>query len=113
MNNFLLLLNVTLLVLGQTVWKIGLQKTPLNEAKDLINIIFSPWILIGGMLYVISTVIWLYLLSRLPLSYLYPMQSIAYVLGIVIALLIFKEYIPPTRWIGVTVIIIGVYLVAR
>ncbi|KQX51922.1 EamA family transporter [Paenibacillus sp. Root444D2] len=113
MNNILLLTNVLLLVIGQTIWKVGVTKTPLNEAKDLYNIIFSPWIIAGGILYVLATGIWLYLLSRLPLSYMYPMQSVAYVLGLIISMFIFKEFIPVSRWLGVATIIFGVYLISK
>ncbi|MCM3272401.1 hypothetical protein [Paenibacillus elgii] len=113
MNNILLFANILLLVLGQTIWKIGVSKVSLNTAQDALNLMISPWIWAGGLLYVLATGIWLYLLSKLPLSYLYPMQSVAYVFGLIISLILFKEFIPLTRWIGVAVIMIGVYLVAK
>jgi uncharacterized membrane protein len=45
------------------------------------------------------------------LSAVYPLQSLAYALGIVAGILIFKEHVPAIRWVGVSVIVFGVYLV--
>lgn len=113
MNAVLFIMNVLLLVVGQTIWKIGAEKIEISGFKSIISIIFSPWIIGGGILYIIATAIWLYLLSKLPLSLIYPLQSIAYILALFVALIIFKEVIPITRWIGVAVILFGVYLVTK
>ncbi|MGE7020678.1 hypothetical protein [Solibacillus cecembensis] len=112
-NTILFISNVLLLVIGQTVWKIGIEKIELSGFKSIINVILSPWIIGGGVLYVIATAIWLYLLSKLPFSLIYPLQSVAYILALFVALIIFKEAIPITRWVGVSVILFGVFLVTR
>ncbi|MED4889240.1 EamA family transporter [Lysinibacillus fusiformis] len=113
MKIFLFILNVLLLVIGQTLWKIGAEKIEISGLRSLMNVVLSPWIIGGGVLYVIATAIWLYLLSKLPLSLIYPLQSVAYVIALFVALLIFKEAIPITRWVGVAVILFGVYLVTK
>ncbi|MDA8442088.1 MAG: hypothetical protein M0Z55_06895, partial [Peptococcaceae bacterium] len=111
MSSYLLLLfNIILLVTGQTLWKIGLQLVGGLNSKTVVQVLLSPYIWAGLVLYVIATVIWLLILSRLSLSIAYPLQSYAYVLGVLVAWLIFKESIPFTRWIGVCVVILGVYL---
>jgi drug/metabolite transporter (DMT)-like permease len=84
-----------------------------NLVSKFFQFIFSPLILLGFALYIIATVIWMYLLSKLPLSFLYPLQSLAYVISIVVAIAIFKEQVPVTRWIGTGVILIGVYLIVK
>ena len=112
-NIILFLSYVLLLVIGQTLWKIGAEKITFSGFKTVIQLIMSPWIVTGGVLYVVATFIWLYLLSKLPLSLLYPLQSIAYIFALFIGMLLFKEIIPPTRWLGVCVILLGVYLVAK
>lgn len=115
MKYLLILFNICCLVFGQTSWKYGMQNLHLhgNVISKIFQFFFSPFILIGFALYIIATIIWMYLLSKLPLSFLYPLQSLAYVLSIVIAILIFKEHIPLTRWIGTGVILIGVYLIVK
>jgi len=108
----LVLFNVLLLTSGQVLWKKGLIQAGGISLQNAWQVIFSPLILVGLALYVIATVIWFIVLSRADLSYVYPMQSIAYVIGVLAAWLIFSEVIPPTRWIGVLVIITGVALVS-
>lgn len=115
MKYILILINILCLVLGQTAWKYGLENLQLNGnvIQKFFQIVFSPLILLGFALYIFATVIWMYLLSKLPLSFLYPIQSLAYVFALFIALLLFKEQIPVTRWIGTGVILFGVYLVVK
>jgi len=105
----LLLLNVLLLVGGQLVWKSALQSM---NGLTLIHVITSPGVYVGGILYVIATGVWFIILNNAKLSVAYPMQSLAYVLGIIAAWALFSETIPATRWIGAAVILIGVWLIS-
>ena len=108
----LILFNVLLLTSGQILWKKGLIQSGGISAGNLISVVFSPLILAGLALYVVATIIWFVVLSRADHSYAYPLQSLAYVLGVVAAWFLFKEVIPPTRWLGVMVIMSGVALVS-
>jgi drug/metabolite transporter (DMT)-like permease len=111
----LILINILCLVFGQTAWKYGMQNVHLQGSliAKFFQFVFSPFILLGFALYIIATVVWMYLLSKLPLSFLYPLQSLAYVFSIVIAILIFKEHVPAIRWVGTGVILLGVYLIVK
>lgn len=91
MNYLLILMNIILLVSGQLLWKIGLTKYGKISFDNLFVLFISPHIILGLMLYVIATLIWFYLLSRMPLSVLYPLQSLAYVLGIILAVILLKR----------------------
>jgi drug/metabolite transporter (DMT)-like permease len=103
-----LLLNIVLLVAGQIIWKIGLEKSGGLQLENALHVLLSPLILLGVFIYGIATVIWLYVLSRLPLSFAYPLQSFAYVFALLVAFVLFKESIPPTRWIGAFIILAGI-----
>ncbi len=113
MNYVLIFINIVLLVAGQTLWKIGIAGRPLHGIKGAVLALFSPWVMAGIVLYVIATVVWIYLLSKLPLSLLYPLQSLAYVAAVVVAVFIFKEQVSVTRWVGVLVILLGAALVVK
>ncbi|OPJ59227.1 EamA family transporter [Clostridium oryzae] len=109
----LLLLNIIFLVLGQTLWKIGLSGINFKfTVNGIIKIIISPYILGGLAIYSIATILWLYILSRTELSLVYPLQSLCYVAAALIAFLIFKESIPITRWFGIGLIVLGACLVS-
>ena len=105
----LLLLNILLLLAGQIVWKHALGAM---NSLSLLHLLTSPGIYIGGILYVFATGVWFVILRNAKLSVAYPMQSLAYVLGIVVAYAVFHETVPVTRWLGALVIIAGVWLIA-
>jgi len=109
----LLLINISLLVTGQVLWKMAVTGIEQWSISTAIGVIFSPLFIGGASLYVIATGLWLVILSKLPLSVAYPSQSIGYVFGAILALFIFRETISITQWGGMAVIIFGVYLVAK
>jgi len=73
----------------------------------------NGYVLAGIAAYGISAVLWLVLLSRLALSYVYPAISLGYVLVVLISWAVLREDVPPLRWLGVLVICGGVYLIGR
>ena len=107
----LIFTNIILLVTGQTLFKIGLAKVPFSLG-NLFKIIFQPYVFAGLVIYVVATVIWFYVLTRVNLSLAYPIQSLCYVLAAFVGMFVFQEVIPPTRWIGICLIVIGAGFVA-
>jgi drug/metabolite transporter (DMT)-like permease len=73
----------------------------------------SPYVIGGLLVYGTGTFFWLVFISRVPLSYSYPFISLGIVLGLLSAWGIFHENIPPMRWVGMLVVCIGVFFVAR
>lgn len=111
-NFVLILLNTVILVAGQFLWKYGMMKTTFKlDPLSIIKILFSPFIFSGLVMYGFATILWLFILSRVPLSVAYPVQSIAYVLAVFGAYFIFHEPLSPTKIIGVILIILGVSLI--
>jgi multidrug transporter EmrE-like cation transporter len=70
-------------------------------------------IIIGLLAYVMSVVVWLLVLSRVQVSYAYPMLSIGYVVNAVAAYYLFGEDLSMIRISGILVIIAGVFLISR
>ena len=73
----------------------------------------EPHILAGMACYVVSVVVWIMALSRVEVSIAYPMLSIGYVLNAIAAWWLFGEAVGLGRLLGIGIIIIGVYIVAR
>src|SRR3954465_9713307 len=67
---------------------------------------------IGVACYMVSLVVWIMGLSRVPVSVAYPMLSLGYVINAIAAHYIFGESVTLTRWLGIGFIILGVWLVA-
>jgi multidrug transporter EmrE-like cation transporter len=70
-------------------------------------------ILAGLACYVVSVVVWILALSRVPVSVAYPMLSIGYIVNALAAWALFGESLAAQKVIGIGFIIVGVWLVAR
>ncbi len=66
----------------------------------------------GLGVYLVSTAIYFYVLSRVHLSWAYGMNGISYILAVVLAATVLAENVPLLRWAGVLVIAVGVALVS-
>ncbi|MEM5386137.1 MULTISPECIES: SMR family transporter [Paraburkholderia] len=70
--------------------------------------------IIGGLAcYVLSVVVWIVGLSRVDVSIAYPMLSLGYVVNAFAAWYLFGEVLSAQRLVGIGVILVGVFLVAR
>jgi multidrug transporter EmrE-like cation transporter len=67
----------------------------------------------GVACYMVSLVVWIIGLSRVPVSVAYPMLSLGYVINAVAAYYLFGESVTMTRWLGIGFIVLGVWLVAK
>ena len=67
----------------------------------------------GVACYMVSLLVWIMGLSRVPVSVAYPMLSLGYVINAVAAHYLFGESVTVTRWLGIGFIVLGVWLVAK
>jgi drug/metabolite transporter (DMT)-like permease len=105
-------------VVGQLMVKKGLNllgAIDFSQGKmySYFKIFASPFVILGSLSYAISIFFWLYALTRVDLSFAYPFLALSYVLIILASWLFLDESIPATRWIGILVICLGVFLVSR
>lgn len=118
MTNYLILgISILLAVAGQLLMKKGMMVFGTFPATQLlfkiIPMFMNPYVFFGFACFGLSSLFWLVVLSRLELSLVYPMVSVAYVLVAIISWLFFKENVTLVRWLGILVIICGVYLISR
>jgi len=107
--SFAFILTGVLLNAGaQLLLKAGTNARPLGVALAI-----EPHILAGLACYVVSVVVWVIGLSKVPVSIAYPMLSIGYVINAVAAYYLLGEQLTPMRLAGIGVIIVGVFIVAR
>lgn len=115
----LILFGVGLNAGAQLLLKAGMNQIGYFEF-GMHNILPIAWrvmgnipILTGLSAYVVSVVVWLLVLSRVPVSFAYPMLSFGYIVNAVAAYYWFGEPLTAIRMAGIFVIIAGVYLVAQ
>lgn len=75
------------------------------------QLIWNPIFLLAVGLYILGFIIWLIVLSKLDLSYAYPILALSYSLVPLLSMWTFGESIPPMRWVGIAIICLGVAVV--
>jgi multidrug transporter EmrE-like cation transporter len=115
----LILCGVLLNAAAQLLLKAGMSQIghfdfSLANAMPIgLKVMGNPPIISGLFLYVMSVGVWLLVLSRVQVSFAYPMLSIGYVVNAVAAYYFFGEPLTSLRVLGIFIIIAGVYLVAQ
>ena len=107
------LLTVICIAVGQVLFRYGAKGQNINNVMSVIKIAFSPVVLFALLLYLGSTLLWLYILSKASLSSVYPIQALAFPIVLILSMLFFKDTIPVHRWVGIVVIFIGLVISTR
>jgi multidrug transporter EmrE-like cation transporter len=117
----MILVSVTLAAVAQLTLKHGMnavnselapERFGLN-ARSLRSVVGTPSVYLGLLLFGLSAMAWLAVLSRASLSFAYPFAALTYVLIVLFDLLVLNETVPPLRWAGVAFIVFGIFLVSR
>lgn len=115
----LVLAGVLLNACAQLLLKAGTNRVG-EFAYSLANLVpvgaklaLSPFIAGGLACYVVSVVVWILALSRVPVSVAYPMLSIGYIVNALAAWVLFGESLGAQKLAGIAFIVVGVFLVAR
>jgi drug/metabolite transporter (DMT)-like permease len=116
----MILVSVTLAATAQLTLKSGMnQVTEANGgavalSADSLKTIFSNLtVWLGLVLFGLSAIVWLFVLSRTTLSFAYPFAALTYILILLVDRFVLHETVPPLRWAGVALIMTGIVLVAR
>jgi multidrug transporter EmrE-like cation transporter len=108
----LLAASISLAIAGQMLMKWGMSVEKVSEIGQLLRGLCRAPVVSGILCFVVSAMLWLVVLSRLDLSYVYPMVAFAQVAIMFLSWLLLKESLPALRIAGMAVICIGVFCVA-
>lgn len=116
----LILFSLSLAIGGQFLLKSGMGQVGRIGAGDAIyykamltKTFLHPYIILGLSLYVVSSIAWLIVLSRVNLSFAYPFAGLGYVIIMFISWRFLSEPVSTIRLIGAVLICLGVVLVSR
>ena len=93
--------------IGQTFFKLGSRKI----AGNLLSWIFNWQIILGMCLYGLSAILFILALKGGKLSILYPVIASSYIWVTLISKYFLKEQINYFNWIGISLIICGVFMI--
>ena len=104
------LVSVVLNACGQLLFKAARSAQP---DASLIAVFLHSETWAGFIVYGLSAVCWLWVLSRVQLSFAYPILALTFPIVVALSAVFFSESITAVRWVGVVVIMVGVSLLAR
>jgi multidrug transporter EmrE-like cation transporter len=115
----LILGSVAITAIAQVVLKRGMSAAGMHEAlaggwlAAATAVLGNLWVLAGLSLYFLGAVIWLVVLSRVPVSFAYPFVGLGFVLTTLIAWGALGEALSTPRALGTLLVTLGVALIAR
>ncbi|MFH1541519.1 MAG: 4-amino-4-deoxy-L-arabinose transferase [bacterium] len=118
MGHYLMLgFSILLAVTGQLLMKKGMmvfgQVATDEFFQRIIPMLLNPYVFSGIACFGFSAMTWLVVLSKFELSFVYPLVSVAYILVAIASMVFFQETVPMIRWLGIAVIVFGVFLISR
>lgn len=119
--SFLLILaSLTLAAVGQYFLKMGANQLGAlggEAAGRAFQVAWmaatNPWLVTGLTCYGLGAVTWIIVLTRVQLTWAYPMLALNQVLVLLVGALFLHEQVSMLRWGGVLLIVTGVFLVSR
>lgn len=76
--------------------------------------ILTNWVLLASGICALSGMLeWIYMLRHFPFSIVYPLSSLSFLFGMVIAVVFFHETVVWTQWVGVLLILAGCGLIVK
>lgn len=89
----------------------------LTKPHGLTNLVLdigtNAWVLGGMFLHISALVVWLWALSKVDISFAYPFLALGYVLVSIMAWFWLGEELSPMRSLGMGIIIIGIFVLAK
>jgi drug/metabolite transporter (DMT)-like permease len=113
---FLIVLTVIINTTGQFMVKTGVNRVGAVSLTDIHAILraLSSTLVIGGfVVYFLSALVWISILSKSDLSWAFPILSLSYVLTALLSPVLLNESFSALRLIGTLVICFGVFLVYK
>lgn len=104
---------------GQILMKKGMMSFSVRPATANIILqmlklmVTNPYIFLGLLMAVTSTVSWMMTLSRLELSFAYPFLSLAFPLVLIFSFIILGEKSSIMQCLGIFVIFIGLVIISK
>lgn len=119
---FLILIAVGLEVAGQILYKSGINRMPgmTGSPFDSWALAIFAWealrnwrVLLGIGIYCAQAAVWWGVLSKVDLTYAFPLTSLSYVILLGVSRVFLKEQISTQKWLGTIAVVFGVYLITR
>ena len=118
MNPIIIILaTVALSAVAQIALKSGVSALKLGDAPGAVGLVMavasSPFIWLGLVIYGLSVLAWLWVLSKVDVSFAYPFVGLSFILTAVLGAVVLHEAVTPLRMAGIFLVVCGCVLIAR
>jgi len=112
LSKITILLYVAATAAALVIMKIGLSSgPPVTYSGSKLHLAITPLFALGCFLYVISFILYTFLISKYDLGYIIPLgTAMVYIVIFVLSFIIFKESFTTLKIIAISFIIVGVIL---
>jgi drug/metabolite transporter (DMT)-like permease len=111
-----IILSVIAVDTGQLLLKNGMSNinlAPGSYVTGMISAFSSPFVIAGLIIIIMSSMLWISVLSKSDISFAYPMLSMGFIFVSIVSLFLFNEKITLIRWAGIFFISSGVFMMTR
>jgi drug/metabolite transporter (DMT)-like permease len=106
--------------MGQILVRRGMQQvgslevwTPLELAAYFWQALTNPYVIGGTICNALFYFLFLAALSWTAVTVALPLTAIEYGFAALLAVVILKEQVPPMRWAGIALVLVGIVLISR
>jgi drug/metabolite transporter (DMT)-like permease len=92
--------------LGQVLFKVG------ATGREALASFFNLWVMAGLLAYALGTLLWIYALSKVRLTVVYPFTALTFVLVYLSGVLILDEPTSSKSLVGVGFVLGGLFLIS-
>jgi undecaprenyl phosphate-alpha-L-ara4N flippase subunit ArnE len=111
----LLLFSVISAATGQVMLKHGMQIATARAASSggslVLNAVTTFWVPLGLVVFGVSAVAWLAVLSKVPLSIAYPFNALGYLVIVAASIVVLHERASIMTWLGSLLVVSGLVIV--
>jgi len=104
---FFCLIFATSLAIGQVLFKLSADHVVGHLERSLIYALASPWLLAAGCVYFFTAGLWVYILTRVPLTLAYPFSLLGSALVPILAYIVFGEQLSAKAIFGMLLVLVG------
>ncbi len=108
-NYALLVLTVLMIASGQILFKVSANRIELSEDYGIFRYL-DPVLIFALILYAVATMMWIYVLRKVPLNVAYPFMSLSFVIVPTLSWLLLKENPTYYTFLGGVVIFAGMLI---
>lgn len=103
-----LLATPVLISAGQVLFKLAGTRLALREGRGPLGLLLDPYLVVALGIYGLGTLLWVWVLSKLPLRQAYPVMALTYLLVPAASKFVLSEDITLAYWGGAVLVVLGV-----